>query len=197
MSTMTGYDRQGLLERLTSSTLFSVLFGIAATLCAPVVLLGLTLLPGLVLGSGSTDLADGALLLLPLGGLIGYIGLFRARRATTSTADYRTTLICLAIGIAAAGTLVGGLVAIGLGVDADLRGVETGDLVRPAAAIAAGVVVLLLPIVAALGDIARLRRLRAAGEGRVRDSLPLIFLGLAVAEALCAIAIAAQLAVVG
>jgi hypothetical protein len=197
MSTMKRYDRPGLLERLTSSTVFSVLFGIAATLLAPVVLLGLTLLPGLVLGNANTELADKALLLLPIGGVIGYVGLFRARRPSTSTADYGTTLVCLAIGIATAATIVGVFVAIGIGVDVDLRGVAASAVLRAAAAIAAAVVVLSLPIVAALGDIARLRRLRAAAEGRVQDSLPLIFLGLAVAEAACAIVIGVQLAAAG
>jgi hypothetical protein len=119
--------------------------------------------------------------LLPYGGLIGYIGLFRARRPPTSTADYWGTLVCLGIGIATAAMLGVGLVAISAGFDLFSAGV---------------VAVLSLPIVAALGRIARLRRQRA-DDGRVRDSLPLIFLGLAVAEALCAIAIGMQLAVAG
>jgi hypothetical protein len=65
-------------------------------------------------------------------------------------------------------------------------------------AITAGAVVVpAIPIVAALGRIARLRRSRAAAEGRVPDSLPLIFLTIALAEALCAIAVGVQLSCLG
>jgi hypothetical protein len=49
----------------------------------------------------------------------------------------------------------------------------------------------------ALGRIARLRRLRAAALGRMRDSLPLIFLAVALAEAAGAIAICVQLSLAG
>ena len=181
MNTVTRYDRPGLLERLTSSTAFAVLFGMASIVIAPSVLIGIAMLPGIVLGELHPELGDKLGLLLPYGGLIGYIGLFRARRPPTSTADYWGTLVCLGIGIATAAMLGVGLVAISAGFDLFSAGV---------------IAVLSLPIVAALGRIARLRRQRA-DDGRVRDSLPLIFLGLAVAEALCAIAIGMQLAVAG
>jgi hypothetical protein len=182
MSTMTRHDRPGLLERLTNSTAFTVLFGIAATILAPVVLLGLTLLPAVVMGRPNPELGDKLALLLPYGGAIGYVGLWRAYRPSTSKADYRATLACLAVGIVTAASLMVGLIAIGSGVDLFSAG---------------AIVVLSLPIVAALGQIARLRRLRAGDERRVRDSLPLIFLALAFAEAACAIAIGVQLAIVG
>ena len=190
MSTMTPDDRPGLLERLTNSTAFAVLFGIAATVLAPVVLLGLTVLPGMVLRD--TGLADKAVLLLPIGGVIGYVGLFRARRPSRSRRDYWATLVCLGVGIATAVMVVCG-VLFAIGGDADLRSVEAIVVLRVAGAI----VVLSLPIIAGLGDIARLRRLRATAEGRVLDSLPLIFLWLALAEAACAIAIGVQLAAAG
>jgi hypothetical protein len=179
MSTIARYDRPGLLERLTDSVAFDLLFGMAATILVPVVLLGLTVLPGMVLSQPNPDLGDRLGLLLPYGGLIGYIGLFRAYRRSTPTAGYWSTLACLAVGMLTATTLIVGLLAIGVG----LNLVSSG-----------AIVVLSLPIIAALGRIARLRRLRAAEEGRVRDSLPLIFLTVALAEALCAIAIGVQLA---
>jgi hypothetical protein len=182
MSTVSRYDRPGLLERLTDSTAFTVLFGISATIFVPFVLLGLTVLPGIVLGAANADLGDKLGLLLPYGGLIGYIGLFRAYRPSTSTAGYRTTLACLTVGIVTAASLIVGLIGMDLGV----------DVVRVIA-----IVALSLPIIAALGRIARLRRLRAAAEGRVLDSLPLIFLAVALGEALCAIAIGVQLACAG
>jgi hypothetical protein len=180
MSTMTRCDRPGPLERLTSRTAFVVLFAIAATMLAPVVLLGLAVLPGMVSSQPHLGLGDRLGLLLPFGGVTGYIGLFRAYLPSRSTASYRATLACLAVGIVTAAALIVGLVTIGIGVDLFSVG---------------AIVALSLPIVAALGRIARLRRLRAAEERRGRDSLPLIFLALACAEAACAIAIGAQLAI--
>jgi hypothetical protein len=177
MNTLTRYDRPGTLERVTDSTAFAVLFGMASVVLAPVVLLGLIALPGVILSKTGMQLTDELALLLPYGGLIGYIGLFRARRPATSAVDHWVTLVCLGIGIATTATLIGGLVEVGDG-------------------FAAGaVVVLSLPIIAALGRIARLRRLRAGIEGRVPDSLPLILLSIALGEAACAIAICVRLAI--
>src|SRR4029079_1487730 len=96
--------------------------------------------------------------------------------------DYRLTLASLAIGILTAVALAGALVAR-LGLDDKLS--------------IAGIVLSIPPVLTALGRIARLRRLRAAELGRVRDSLPLIFLAVALAEAACAIAICAQLWLAG
>jgi hypothetical protein len=181
MSTIARYGRPGLLERLTSSTAFAVLLGIATVVLAPVVLLGVMVLSGSLLDVHA-GLGHRLFALLPYGGLVGYVGLFRARRPPMPGADYWTTLICLGIGIATCGTVIGGLVAMSVAVDLERAG---------------SFVVLSLPIAAALGRIARLRRLRAAAEGRVPDSLPLIFLTVALGEALCAIAIGVQLAIAG
>jgi hypothetical protein len=159
-----------------------VLFGMASVVLAPVVLLGLIALPGVMLGKGGAQIGDVLALLLPYGGLIGYIGLFRARRPSTSAGDHWGTLVCLGVGIVTTATLIGGLIAIGAGVDGFAAG---------------AIAVLSLPIVEALGRIARLRRGRAAAEGRVPDSLPLIFLTIAVGEALCAITIGVRLAIGG
>jgi hypothetical protein len=182
MSTLARYDRPGTLERVTDSTAFAVLFGMASVVLAPVVLLGLVVLPGVILGKAGMQLSDDLGLLLPYGGLIGYVGIFRARRPSTSAADHWATLVCLVAGVATATTLIGGFIAIGAGVDWFAAG---------------AIAVLSLPIVAALGRIARLRRLRAAAEGYVPDSLPLIFLTIAIGEALCAIAIGVRLAIAG
>jgi len=182
MSTPARYDKPDLLERLTNSTAFAVLFGTAATMLAPIVLLGLTVLPGIVLAEANPDIGDELGLLLPWGGLIGYVGLFRAYRPSPSAEGYWATLACLVVGMVTAASLIVGLIAIGICVDPLSGG---------------AIVVLSLPIIAALGRIARLRRLRAAEQGRVRDSLPLIFLTVALAEAVCAIAIGVQLAGAG
>jgi hypothetical protein len=88
------------------------------------------------------------MLLLLIGGMVGYVGLFQARRPATSSADYWATLTCLGVGIAAAGTVIGELLTI----DIDYR------------VVAGFIVVLSLLIVAALGRIVRLRRQRAAAQ---------------------------------
>jgi len=146
------YDRAGLLERLTSNTLFTVLLGIAATVLVPVILYSFTqftqcvLLGIMLIGAVPWEILG--MLLLPIGGMVGYVGLFQARRPATSSADYWATLTCLGVGIAAAGTVIGELLTI----DIDYR------------VVAGFIVVLSLLIVAALGRIVRLRRQRAAAQ---------------------------------
>jgi len=152
MSTMMRYDRAGLLERLTSNTLFTVLLGIAATVLVPVILYSFTqftqcvLLGIMLIGAVPWEILG--MLLLPIGGMVGYVGLFQARRPATSSADYWATLTCLGIGIAAAGTVIGELLTM----DIDYR------------VVAGFIVVLSLLIVAALGRIVRVRRQRAAAQ---------------------------------
>jgi hypothetical protein len=149
---MMRYDRAGLLERLTSNTLFTVLLGIAATVLVPVILYSFTqftqcvLLGIMLIGAVPWEILG--MLLLPIGGMVGYVGLFQARRPATSSADYWATLTCLGVGIAAAGTVIGELLTI----DIDYR------------VVAGFIVVLSLLIVAALGRIVRLRRQRAAAQ---------------------------------
>jgi hypothetical protein len=146
------YDRAGILERLTSNTLFTVLLGIAATVLVPVILYSFTqftqcvLLGIMLIGAVPWEILG--MLLLPIGGMVGYVGLFQARRPATSSADYWATLTCLGVGIAAAGTVIGELLTI----DIDYR------------VVAGFIVVLSLLIVAALGRIVRLRRQRAAAQ---------------------------------
>jgi len=152
MSTMMRYDRAGILERLTSNTLFTVLLGIAATVLVPVILYSFTqftqcvLLGIMLIGAVPWEILG--MLLLPIGGMVGYVGLFQARRPATSSADYWATLTCLGVGIAAAGTVIGELLTM----DIDYR------------VVAGFIVVLSLLIVAALGRIVRLRRQRAAAQ---------------------------------
>jgi len=149
---MMRYDRAGILERLTSNTLFTVLLGIAATVLVPVILYSFTqftqcvLLGIMLIGAVPWEILG--TLLLPIGGMVGYVGLFQARRPATSSADYWATLTCLGVGIAAAGTVIGELLTI----DIDYR------------VVAGFIVVLSLLIVAALGRIVRLRRQRAAAQ---------------------------------
>jgi len=181
MSTMARFNRPGLLERLTDSTAFTVLFFLASIVLAPTTVIGLVTVPSLLMQPSTLDFDILAWLFLVAGGATGYIGFFLAHRPGESVAGYRATLICLAIGIVTAVSVAGVIV--------DATGFD--DAKSLAALVPA------IPIVAALGRIARLRRLRAAAEGRVPDSLPLIFLTVALAEAACAIAIGVQLGFTG
>jgi hypothetical protein len=122
---MMRYDRAGLLERLTSNTLFTVLLGIAATVLVPVILYSFTqftqcvLLGIMLIGAVPWEILG--MLLLPIGGMVGYVGLFQARRPATSSADYWATLTCLGVGIAAAGTVIGELLTIDIGLSSGRR----------------------------------------------------------------------------
>jgi hypothetical protein len=181
MSAIARFNRPGFFERLTDSTLFTVLFWLASAMLAPMVMIGLATLPSLLTRASALDANALAWLLLIAGGATGYVGFFLAHRPGESAAGYRATLICLGIGIVTAASVVAVIV--------DATGLDDAkSLVALVPAI---------PIVAALGRIARLRRLRAAAEGRIPDSLPLIFLTVALAQAACAIAIGVQLAVAG
>jgi hypothetical protein len=155
MRTMTRYDGPGLLERLTSNMAFKVLFGIAVTVAAPVILLSFSQLAEcLVLGFVVARVMPWeilGMLLLPIGCMVGYVGLFRARLPAASTADYWLTLICLGVGMLTAGTVIGALLFI----DAD-------DPVAPVVPVA--IVALSLLVVAGFGRFGRLRRLRAASR---------------------------------
>src|SRR4029079_13311393 len=110
------------------------------------------------------------------------IAVFRSCGPAMSRSDYRLTLSSLAIGILTVFELTTALIAR-LGLEDKLS--------------IAGIAVACRPVLRALGRIARLRRLRAAALGRVRDSLPLIFLAVALVETACAIAICAQLWLAG
>jgi hypothetical protein len=91
-------------------------------------------------------------------------------------------MLCIIVGVATAIAMAGTLIGTA----------GSGDLLS-----VIGVPVLAIPVLAALGRVARFRRLRAAAEGRTQDALPLIFVAVALAELACAIAIGTQLAIAG
>jgi len=183
MSTTGARERIGMLERLTSSTAFAVLLVLAGLILGPVLLLGLAALPMFLSVVPVTSKPEvWAVALLPLGGLIGVVGLVLTLRPPETSIRYGITLVCLAIGVATAIVLAATLVI----------GASAGDLLSVVT-----VPVLAVPVLAALGRVARLRRLRAAVQGRAQDALPLIFLGLALGELAIALAIGAQLASAG
>ena len=177
-------ERIGVLERLTSSTAFAVLFVCVAWVLALLLLLGLARLP-LSLAEALETAKPNAwpMLLLPLGGLAGTIGLFLTTRPPKTLAGYWIMMLCIVIGIATSIVMAGGLMSTVVP-DEPLLG-------------AIGVFMLVVPVFAALGRVARLWRLRAAAEGRPQDALPLIFLAVALVEAACAIAIGVHLGIAG
>lgn len=183
MSPAISGERIGVLERLTSSTAFAVLLGCAMLVLGPLLLLGLSTLPFFLVGATQT-MKPGlwAVALFPLGGLAGLVGFFLTWRPPETLAGYRLMMLCITVGVATAIAMAGTLIG----------NAGSGDLLS-----VIGVPVLAIPVLAALGRVARLRRLRAAAEGRTQDALPLIFLAVALAELACAIAIGAQLAIGG
>ena len=168
------------LERFTSSTVFAVLFTLSVLLVAPLLLLGLVLLAVLIAGADS-----GAAPLLGWvgGGVAGLIGLFRgrARAWPISSASVEATIVCLVAGIIAALCVLGAAVVI---YEHDARSVDRWSLALWAL-VAVPHAVLIVAGVASLERLPR-RYLRVTGERF--DSVPVIFLlvalGLAGAAAL-------------
>ena len=190
MSAAGSAERIGVLERLTDSTVFAVLFVCAALVLGPILLFGLAMLPLSLTQALRTIHSDAlTLALLPLGGAAGFIGLFLTTRPPETLAGYRILMLCIALGIATAIVMAGGFIA-----NAASTSLGGGDSFWFNAL---GVFVLAIPVLAALGRVARLWRLRAAAEGRAQDALPLIFLAVALGELACAIVIGARFAMAG
>jgi hypothetical protein len=172
----------GSLERLASSKAFGILFGFAMLLVAPVVVAGwgLTLLM----------LAPGGEWVWPLlptaAGTLGVVGWIRAQQHVDAarSGGIDLTIACLAIGVAA--TLVPMGFAAALWIDAPYLG--SGPWVATVFAAAHFIVA-----VRAMGWMQRLARHHAASTGEGFDSLPLLFLLIAVALAVVALTISLTL----
>ena len=186
MTNATFGERIGVLERVASSTAFIVLLVFAGVVLGPTLVLGLVTFPLFLREALATaSLESWLMVLLPFGGAAGVIGLFLTRRPPETVAGYRLMMLCIVIGIATA------LVVAGVLASAAAGGSRAWVLS------AAGIFVLAIPVLAALGRVARLWRLRAAAEARAPDAFPLIFLAVALAELALALTIAAELAMVG
>lgn len=190
------------IERLTGSTLFGALLGIALLITVPIVLLGLVLgLP--VMLAALVDAPSPWMLPVTaaiLGGGIGMLGLLRSRRTAFAAPGTRATIVMLAIGVATAVAMIAAIVA-GLG-QAGFRG---NAVAVPGLALCACLAIL---GVEGIAEIVRAIRLAspvenpAAGRtesaavpgGHKRDALPWIFLGIALAQVIVAAAINVSLA---
>lgn len=154
------------LERLTSSTGFTVLLWISILLVTPVLLAGLVLLVAML-----ADAEVGSVPLLGLvgGGIAGLVGLFRGRARTwpISPGNVEATIVCLVAGVAAALVVLGVLAA---------TATWPGWSVTFWAIAAAPHVVLIVAGIACLERLPR-RYLRMTGEPF--DSLPVMCLVVA------------------
>jgi hypothetical protein len=176
---MSVHDGQGpptaWIERLTSTMLFAVLFGISIASAVLLLLAGLALVPMLLVS------ADSVWSMFPLGliagGVVGIVGLVRSRRhaLTARSGSVERTMICLMVGIAAALVVVGYLV-IALSELPRFDGTEVllGSILAVPHAIL---------ILAGIGSMQRLKRRYAADAGEPFDTLPVIFFLLALALA--------------
>jgi hypothetical protein len=161
-----------LIEKLTSTTAFAILFGISVLPTGGLLLLGLVFTP-MVVASGELQPSAG-FLALTTGGVLGFLGLVRSRwRGGPATKGaIERTIVCLVAGIAAALVVAGAAV---IGALAEPRWIR--PMLGLGSTIAIPHVVLIL---AAVGAIERMKRLYAAANGEPFDGLPVTFLLIAI-----------------
>ena len=155
------------LDRLTSSTLFTVLFTISVLLVTPLLLVGLVVLVAML---ASADAGSIPLLGFVGGGIAGLVGLFRgrARAWPISSGSVEATILCLVAGVAAALAVVAGLLAEVV----SSEWLESRALVFVALVAAPHGVL----IVAGIASLERLPRRYLKMTGEPFDSLPVICL---------------------
>jgi hypothetical protein len=163
-----------LFDRLTDGAGFAVLLAISGVIVLPILFLGLVLLlPMLVLdlAAHGADAETLALATLPLGGVIGVVGLLRARWGTARPERHNVTatLIFLAIGAITAAA-VGGLVLVEALVQARTFG-SPQPLLSVLFASANAVW-----IVSGIAAVRRLARRLAERTGEAIDAVPVLLL---------------------
>jgi hypothetical protein len=174
------------VDRLTRSEVFTALFALATLVVAPVLLMGWLGTPLLVLSSSSSDRWVGYVM-LTAAGTAGVVGWIRAhwQIGASPRGSVETTLICLALGVAAA------LVPIGFAAFAWIEGEYQGSTIWATTIVGAAHAIV---SIAAVGWMQRLAWHYADRTGRRIDSLPIIFLLVAVALAAAAILVATGVA---
>jgi len=175
---------KGLMERITDTGVFEVLFWLSGIVVLPVFALGALFAPfALPTGLSGQPFAL-AYFALTAGGAIGLTGWVRAHLAMRAPERHgiSVTLFCLVVGIVTALVVAGGTVAATL---ADLRdGSDRAAWFRSglSGAYAAAHVVWALGGVGRMERVARRYRERT---GRAFDSIPFVFLLVAIGLALC------------
>jgi hypothetical protein len=187
MSARRDRHAEGLLERITSSTGFLVVFALSVVIVAPTLLVGVL---GTIL---AITMASPRLWVLPAmlvaGGFLGMLGWFRAHRHAHEMWHGRieATLVLLAVGVAAA---AGGTAMLAYEAAADIRSWSESPVPWFGAAVVAAHVVVILR---ALGWMRRLAREYAERTGIRFDGLPVMFLLLGIAQLAGVILIATRL----
>jgi hypothetical protein len=166
------------VDRLTRSEVFTALFALATLVVVPVLLMGLVGTPLLLLSSASPDRWVGPVL-LTAAGTAGVVGWIRAhwQIGPSPRGSVETTMTCLSLGVAAA------LVPIGFAAFAWIDGEYEGSIWVITIVGAAHAIV----SIAAVGWMQRVAWHYADRTGRNFDSLPMIFLLVAVGWAAAAI----------
>jgi hypothetical protein len=170
------------VDRLTRSEGFTALFAVATLVVGPVLLLGWLGTPLLLL-SMSDPARSIPYFLLTAAGTAGVVGWIRAhwQIGPSPRGNVETTMICLSLGVAAA------LVPIGFAAFAAIPRGHVGANVWAATILAAAHAIV---AIAAVGWMQRLAWHYADRTGRRFDTLPVIFLLVALGLAAAAIVVA-------
>lgn len=177
---------KSLLDRWTDTTTFRLLLFLSALVAVPVLLLGLTTTVGLLAAAVAmqrAELEGAAVVLLSAGGSLGLLGYWRAHRGAKAPRRHNltATLLCLAIGIVTA-LFVAGFVAAE-SIESWLSPWGAAHWPVFAALFVAAHVVW---AVAGVAWMQRLPRCYAEKTGGAFDSLPVVFLFVAIALATAA-----------
>ena len=175
-------QRMRAADRLTRSEAFSVLFAMATFVVVSVLLVGWIGTPLLLLSSSKPDQWV-AYVLLTAAGTAGVVGWIRAQRqiGPSPRGSIETTMICLSLGVAAA------LVPIGFAAWAWTDAEHVGSKIWATTIVGAAHAIV---IIGAVGCMQRLGWHYADRTGRRFDSLPVIFLLVALGLATAAILVA-------
>ncbi len=178
---------RSLIDRWTDTGAFRLALFFSGLIALPVLLLGsmtaVTLLAAAV-ARQRAELEGAAIVFLSVGGVLGFLGYLRAHRDARdpSERDMTTTLVCLAIGVATA-LFVAGFVAAEA-IESWLAPWGSGRWFAFGAPFVAAHVVW---AVAGVGWMQRLARRYAEDTDRSFDSMPVVFLAVAIALATAAV----------
>lgn len=171
------------VDRITDTGTFAVLFGMSGVLILPVLALGVLFSMFFVPRGLMGEPVAVGFVALSAGGAIGVAGWIRAHLAMRAPErhDITLTLLCLAVGIVTALVVGVGTVVVTLADLHDTWGLATWSSSGLAGAFGAAHLVWVL---GAIGWMERLARRYKERTGRAFDTIPVVFLMVAIALAL-------------
>ncbi|HEX5048577.1 MAG TPA: hypothetical protein VFX89_15790 [Gammaproteobacteria bacterium] len=175
---------KALVDRITDTRTFTALFWLSGIVVLPVLALGVLFSPLYLSGGLLGEPVAFAFVALTTGGAIGVTGWIRAHLAMREPERHgiTLTLLCLAIGIVTALAVAAGTVVATLSGSEDSWDRAAWLSAVPAAGFAAAHLVWVLGAVGWMERVARRYRERT---GRAFDTIPFVFLIVAIGLALC------------